>query len=90
MGKENNMLDRIHPDYPFCQAEILNSIHNEMAQKPNDIACRRVPVAFLDQKVANDEVLPKITEIMGKHFKWTPEQCKQELEEARNNLIYHK
>jgi glycerol-3-phosphate dehydrogenase len=31
LGKENSMLGRIHPDYPFCEAEILHSIKNEMA-----------------------------------------------------------
>ena len=90
LGKENSMLGRIHPDYPFCEAEILHSIKNEMAQKPNDIACRRVPVAFLDTECASNDVLPRVTEIMGKHFKWPPEQCKSELEEARKNLAYNK
>jgi len=89
-GKEAGMLERIHADYPFCEAEILHSIKNEMAQKPNDIACRRVPVAFLDTECASTDVLPRVTEIMGKHFGWSADQCKAELEEARKNLAYNK
>jgi glycerol-3-phosphate dehydrogenase len=48
LGKDNKMLGRIHPDYPFCEAEILFATRFEMAQKPNDITCRRMPVAFVN------------------------------------------
>jgi len=74
LGKENNMLERIHPDYPFCEAEILYAIREEMAQKPNDVACRRVPLAFLDEKIAKEVLLPKVTEILAKEKKWSAEK----------------
>jgi glycerol-3-phosphate dehydrogenase len=41
-----------------------------MAEKPNDIICRRVPIAFLNSKVAS-ELLPSVVEIMGKEKKWS-------------------
>jgi len=40
---------RIHTDYPFLKSEILYAIRNEMAEKPNDIICRRVPIGFLNK-----------------------------------------
>ncbi len=43
---------RLHPDYPFLKSEILYAIRHEMAEKPNDVLCRRVPIAFLNKEVA--------------------------------------
>lgn len=40
--------ERIHPDYPFLRSEVLYSIRHEMAEKPNDILCRRMPVGILN------------------------------------------
>jgi len=41
------------------ESEILYAIQNEMAEKPNDVICRRVPIAFLD-KAAAEAMLPKV------------------------------
>jgi glycerol-3-phosphate dehydrogenase len=49
-----------------------------MAQKPNDVICRRVPISFLDTKVAA-EVMPKIVDIFAKEFNWDNTRKKQEL-----------
>jgi len=65
------MLERVHPDYPFCEAEILFAIRFEMAQKPNDITCRRMPVAFVNTDLAEEVFLPKVVEIMAKELKWS-------------------
>jgi len=46
--------DRIHADYPFLKSEISYSAKFELAQKPNDIIFRRVPIAFLNKKAAED------------------------------------
>jgi glycerol-3-phosphate dehydrogenase len=40
-----------------------------MAQKPNDVICRRVPLSFVDVKGAS-EVLPLIVDIFASEFKW--------------------
>lgn len=44
--------ERIHPDYPFLKSEIAYAIKEELVEKPNDVICRRVPIAFLDKKSA--------------------------------------
>ena len=41
-----------------------------MAQKPNDIVCRRVPVSFLDTETTKNEILPKVVDIFAQEFKW--------------------
>ena len=56
-----------------------------MAEKPNDIVCRRLPIANTDRKLAA-EVLPTIVELMAKEKKWGGSQKKKELEEAIQNL----
>ena len=64
------MNEKIHEDYPFLKSEITYAIKHEMAVKPNDVICRRVPIAFLDKKIAED-LLPEVVEIMAKERKWS-------------------
>lgn len=47
-GMTMGVNERVHPDYPFLKSEISYAIKEEMVEKPNDIICRRVPLAFLD------------------------------------------
>ena len=49
---DKKLNERLHPDYPFLRSEILYSIRHEMAEKPNDILCRRVPVGILNKNIA--------------------------------------
>lgn len=60
-----------------------------MAEKPNDIICRRVPIAFLDQDTAK-KLLPEVVEIMAKEKRWDSSRAKKELEEALKDLKYMK
>ena len=62
--------ERIHPDYPFLKSEISYAIKNEMAQKPNDVLCRRVPIAFLNKEAALG-ILEEVVEIMAVEHKWS-------------------
>lgn len=84
------MEKRLHEDYPFVESEILYSIQSEMAVKPNDIICRRVPVSFIDQKTSSETVLPRVVEIMAKELKWSEEKKAKELQEALKGLSYMK
>ena len=56
--------ERILEGYPFIRSEIEYAIQNEMAVKPNDVLCRRIPIAFLDQKAA-ESLLPEVVDILG-------------------------
>lgn len=80
---------KLHPDYPFMKSEIQYAIDNEMAVKPNDIICRRIPLAFLNEKVALD-LLPIVVEQMASHFNWSSERSMAELNDAIENLQYQK
>ncbi len=67
-GKANSK--RLHPDYPFVRGEIMYAVRHELCEKPNDVLCRRMPIAVLNKKAA-EEVLGEVVEIMGKEKKWS-------------------
>ena len=49
LGKELHLNERIDPDYPFLKSELAYAVKYEMTEKPNDVICRRVPIAFLNK-----------------------------------------
>ena len=73
--------ERIHPDYPFLKSELLYTIRHEMVEKPNDVLCRRVPIAFLNKELAV-KLLPEVVDMLAKEKRWSSSQKKLELEEA--------
>jgi glycerol-3-phosphate dehydrogenase len=70
LGEQLKLNKRVHPDYPFLKSELLFAIKYEMAEKPLDVLCRRVPIGFLNKKLALD-LLPEVIEMMAKEKKWT-------------------
>lgn len=52
LGEELKLNQRVHPNYPFLKAEFAYAARYEMAEKPNDVICRRVPIGFLNKKLA--------------------------------------
>lgn len=74
--------NRLHENYPFLEAEVVYSAEHEMACNAVDVLARRLRLAFLDARVAN-EVTPKVVEILGQHFKWDQARRKEELERAK-------
>ena len=62
--------ERIHPDYPFLKSEISYATRHEMAIKPNDVLCRRVPIAFINKDAALS-ILDEVVEIMAKEHGWS-------------------
>ena len=59
-----NYNERLHPDYPFLRSELYYSARFEMAEKPNDILCRRVPIAILN-KEAGLKLIPEAVEALA-------------------------
>ena len=75
-------MGRLHDDYSFVEAEVAYSMQSEMAVKPNDIICRRVPVSFIDEKATKDVILPKVIDLMAAENKWNEDRKAKELAEA--------
>lgn len=83
------MNQRIHPEYPFLRAELAYAIKHEMAEKPNDVVCRRVPLAVVNKELAK-QTLNEVVELLAKEKKWNAAQKKQELHDAIQNLDFLK
>ena len=95
LGEKNRLLglpglnEKIHPEYPFLKSEISYAVKYELAEKPNDIICRRVPIAFLNSQAALD-ILPEVVQILAKEKKWSKQKQDEEMEEAKKLLQYQK
>jgi glycerol-3-phosphate dehydrogenase len=87
LGKENKLNKRLSKDYSFLEAEVLYSIRSELALKPNDVVCRRVPVSFIDTAETRDVILPKVIKIFAKEFKWSKDKASMELKFAQDGLL---
>lgn len=86
IGLIRGNLKRLHEDFPFTEAEVLFAITSEMAVKPTDVICRRLPVSFLEQKTTEEVVLPRVIDIMAKELKWSQERKDLETKEALQGL----
>ena len=61
---KEGLLERIHPEFPYLEAEILWAAQNEYAQTPEDFLARRIRMAFLDQAAA-ESVQARVAELLG-------------------------
>jgi glycerol-3-phosphate dehydrogenase len=87
LGATTNTNTKLSENLPILESQILYSLRNEMAIKPNDIICRRIGIGFLNQSMA-ESLVEKITNIMGKELKWNASRIKKEIEESKKNLKY--
>jgi len=71
------------------KSEIAYAVRHELAQKPNDIICRRVPLAFLNGSAA-EAILPEVADIMAMEKKWPSSRKAAEIKEAEELLQYLK
>lgn len=63
---------RLHPDFPFLEAEVRYAV-KEYARIPADILARRTRLSLLDARAAR-QVLPRIVAIMAEELKWSPSE----------------
>lgn len=70
LGEETKTNNKIDPELPHLESEVIYAVRNEMAVKPNDVICRRLGVGIVDDQIAK-KLLPKVVEIMGNELKWS-------------------
>ncbi|KAJ1758018.1 mitochondrial glycerol-3-phosphate dehydrogenase [Coemansia sp. RSA 1591] len=75
---------RIHPRYPFVEAEVRYAVQYEYAMSVVDVIARRLRLAFLDAQAAR-EALPRVIDIMAKELKWDDARKQRE---GRKGLEY--
>lgn len=75
--QEENAGERLHPDLPYTEADIVRAVRSEMARTLEDVLGRRTRALFLNAKAAV-EVSPQVAEIMaaelGKDNDWKNSQ----------------
>ena len=82
--------ERISPDLPFCKAEILHAIENEMAITLDDILRRRIPLCILTR--LPKQLIQDIAEFAAKNLQWSSKRLSHEIksfeQQHYNNEIY--
>ncbi len=77
INENSQFASRLHKDFPYCVAEVVWAIRNEMAITVEDILARRTRALFLDAKAAA-AIAPQVAQIMadelGKDKTWVDEQ----------------
>lgn len=71
---------RLHPDFPFLEAEVRYAV-KEYALIPADILARRTRLSLLDARAAK-QVLPRVVSIMAEELGWSPAEQKKHYEEG--------
>lgn len=80
LEKQNEHLtQKLHPDYPYTQAEVVWAVREEMARTVEDILARRLRILFLDARAAID-IAEHVAEIMAHELNRETEWVKRQTE----------
>ncbi|MBE0528770.1 MAG: FAD-dependent oxidoreductase, partial [Thermoleophilia bacterium] len=77
--------ERLHPDHPFLEAEVIFGVRNEMAMRVMDVMARRIPLALLDRAAAQ-KVLPRVIDLMAEEMLWDAGRREVEAQIATERL----
>ncbi|MCZ4243878.1 glycerol-3-phosphate dehydrogenase/oxidase [Pedobacter punctiformis] len=58
---------KLHPDFPYLEAEVVWSARNEMAETVEDILSRRLRILFIDAHAAK-AMAPKVASLLAKEL----------------------
>jgi glycerol-3-phosphate dehydrogenase len=61
---------RLHPDFPFIEAEVIFHVRTEMATKPRDVLANRIRFELTNWK-ATVAALPKVCSLMQAELNWS-------------------
>jgi glycerol-3-phosphate dehydrogenase len=75
---------RLHPEFPYIEAEVRYAI-KEYAATAVDVIARRLRLSFLNVQAA-EEALPRIIEIMGEELKWSSKEKAKQMADAMTFL----
>ena len=78
--------DRLAPEHPFVEAEVVWAARQEMAHTPIDALARRTRLAFLDQKAAL-AALKRTADLLAAELGWSVEEQQAHVDEARDRLL---
>ncbi|WP_243029768.1 FAD-dependent oxidoreductase [Thermus altitudinis] len=73
------------PGLPYLEGEVVFAVREELAQRPLDVLARRMGLALLDRKRA-EEALPRVVDLMAPLLGWDEPTKEALLSEARRAL----
>ncbi|EFN54037.1 hypothetical protein CHLNCDRAFT_136099 [Chlorella variabilis] len=81
IAEQRRLGKRIVRGYPILEAEVVYAVHSEYCETPEDFIARRTRLAFLD-KLACEQALPKVVELMAGEKGWSRRRAAAELQRA--------
>jgi glycerol-3-phosphate dehydrogenase len=82
--------DPLHPDLPYCGAEVVWAVRHEMARTVEDVLARRTRALFLNARAAMT-MAPRVAELMarelGRDAAWQSQQVAALTALARGYLL---
>jgi glycerol-3-phosphate dehydrogenase len=86
-AKEPGLFEKISPQLPYIQAEVVYQAKEEMAMLPRDVIARRWRLEIGNWKLAN-QIIPKVTELLGQTHGNNSEQIAKMIQDYRDTLQY--
>jgi len=85
-----NLGEPMHPALPYCAAEVVWAVREEMARSVEDVLARRTRALFLNARAAI-QMAPRVAQILAKELgrdqKWQENQTKLFEELAKGYLV---
>ncbi|XP_017037349.1 probable glycerol-3-phosphate dehydrogenase, mitochondrial [Drosophila kikkawai] len=86
LNQGQDMLKRLHPNFPYIEAEVKYAVRSEYACSLVDVVARRLRVAFVDA-VATLHMMPKVLKIMAAEIGWDEGEQKKQMAAAQEFLV---
>jgi glycerol-3-phosphate dehydrogenase len=78
IAADPSLAEKVDPALPFCFAEVVYSVHHEMARTVEDILSRRMRALMTDAKAA-ERAAPAVARIMAKELRLSSEWEQQQV-----------
>jgi glycerol-3-phosphate dehydrogenase len=72
-----DLAERLHPDAPFCLAEVIHAVKYEMARSLEDVVRRRMPLTLLARP--SQVTLLQAADLMGPFLGWSDQRKHDEV-----------
>jgi glycerol-3-phosphate dehydrogenase len=84
------LTDRLHPDLPYTEAEVIWTVRHEMARTLEDVLARRLRALFLNARAAV-AMAPRVAELMaeelGRDTHWQQQQIEDFQQLAKSYIV---
>lgn len=73
--------NRLHPDHPYLEAEVVFGVRHEFAERAQDVLARRTSLAMLDREAAK-QATARVVELMADQLGWDEARKDEERTQA--------